>query len=200
MEKDDIIRQRQANFRQTNAYAMQNGLFLGLWAIMCQTFYVLGLRYPICGTLWQLTLLAIPVLATVLTLRFRKIVGADVSFPFSRGFTHAFLMLMYTAVWASVATFVYLQFFDNGFMFDALEALVQDPVMVKTMEEMGMTQEIKEATNGQTPLEMVKLLRTIGPGNWTAVIIYLYILTSPIMALIAGLVSMRRVHYKSPRA
>lgn len=196
MEKDELIRQRQANFRQTNAYAMQNGLLLGLWAIMCQALWVAGLRSSLCGLLWQLTLLAIPILATLLTLRFRKIVGLDVNFSFSRGFTHAFLMLMYTAVWAGVATYVYMQFFDGGFVFDALETTLRDPAIVKMMKESGLTQQFTEATNGLTPLEMVKVLRGFGAGNWTGAIIYLYILTSPVIAVIAGLVCRRRVHYK----
>ena len=43
MENEEIIRLRQANFRQTNAYAMQHGIMLGLWAVGCQACYVAGL-------------------------------------------------------------------------------------------------------------------------------------------------------------
>lgn len=195
MEKDELIRQRQASFRQTNAYAMQNGLILGLWAIGCQACYVLGLDHQMFSTLWLLMFLGIPVVTYLLTLRFRKIVGLDVNFTFSRGFMHAFLTMMYAAVWASVATFIYMQFFDNGHIFDCFAKQLSDPETIKAMNESGLTQSIAESTGGRTPIEIINMLRTIGAGNWAAMIIYMYILTSPILSVIIGLLTMRRVHY-----
>lgn len=195
MEKDELIRQRQASFRQTNAYAMQNGIILGLWAIACQACYVLGLEHHVFSTLWLLMFLGIPVVTYLLTLRFRKIVGFDVNFTFSRGFMHAFLTMMYAAVWASVATFVYMQFFDNGYIFDCFAKQLSAPETIKAMNESGLTQSIAESTGGRTPVEIINMLRTIGAGNWAAMIIYMYILSSPILSVIVGLLTMRRVHY-----
>lgn len=196
MEKDELIRQRQASFRQTNAYAMQNGLILGLWAIGCQACYVLGLEHHVFSNIWLLMFLGIPVVTYILTLRFRKIVGLDVNFTFSRGFMHAFLTLMYAAVWASVATFIYMQFFDNGYIFDCFAKQLNAPETIKAMNESGLTQSIAESTGGRTPTEIINMLRTIGAGNWAAMIIYMYILSAPILAVIIGLFSMHRVHYK----
>lgn len=195
MEKDELIRQRQASFRQTNAYAMQNGLILGLWAIGCQACYVLGLERSVFSNIWLLMFLGIPVVTFLLTLRFRKIVGLDVNFTFSRGFMHAFLTMMYAAVWASVATFVYMQFFDNGYIFDCFAKQLSNPETIKAMNESGLTQSIADSTGGRTPVEIINMLRTIGAGNWAAMIIYMYILCSPILAVIIGLLSMHRVHY-----
>lgn len=196
MEKDELIRQRQANFRQTNAYAMQNGVIVGLWAIVCQGCFVAGLSRPLCSTIWMIMLLGLPVVVWLLTLRFRKIVGLDVNFTFSRGFMHAFLTLMYAAVWAGVATFVYLQFFDHGYIFDCYARNFSDPATVKMMTESGMLEQIKEATGGNTPLDLINEMRTIGAGNYAALIIYSYMLTSPIISVLVGLLSIHRVHYK----
>lgn len=195
MENDEIIRQRQANFKQTNAYAMQNGLIIGLWAIVCQACFVAGLTNPLYSNLWFLMLIGIPALNCYLTLKFRKVVGLDINFPFSRGFVHSVFSLMYGAIWAAVAIFIYMQFFDNGYIFDCYAASFSKPETIKMMEETGMMQQIKEATNGMTPLDIVNDMRHIGAGNYAALILYMYILTSPILGVLVGLFTMRRVHY-----
>lgn len=191
-----MIRLRQANFRQTNAYAMQNGIILGVWAIACQACYVGGLANSMLSTLWLLMLLGIPVVTWILTLRFRRIVGLDVNFPFARGFMHAFLTLLYCAVWAGVATFIYMQFFDGGFIFDTIAKNVSDPAVLKQFDEAGLTQQINEATNGKGIAGVISELRNVGAGNWAALIIYGYMFTSPIIAVIVGLLSIHRVHYQ----
>lgn len=190
-----MIRLRQANFRQTNAYAMQNGIILGVWAIACQACYVGGLANPMLSTVWLLMLLGIPVVTWILTLRFRRIVGLDVNFPFARGFMHAFLTLLYCAVWAGVSTFVYMQFFDGGFVFDAIAKNVSDPAVLKQFDEAGLTQQLNEATNGKGIIDIVNELRTVGAGNWAALIIYGYMFASPVVAVVVGLLSIHRVHY-----
>ena len=59
-------------FQQTNAYAMQNGLWLGLWG----WFSLVAFRYSfgsvLCSNLLMLMTLAGPVLGVVLTGRFRR--------------------------------------------------------------------------------------------------------------------------------
>lgn len=195
MEKDELIRQRQANFRQTNAYAMQNGVILGIWAVVCQACFVAGLSRPAFSTLWMLLLIGIPVVTCLLTFRFRKTVGLDINFSFSRGFMHSFLSLMYAAVWAGVATFVYLQFFDNGYIFDCYAKNFSDPAAVKMMTETGMMEQIKEATGGRTLTDIINEMRSIGAGNYAAMIIYGYMLTSPIISVLVGLLCIHRVHY-----
>lgn len=196
MQNDEMIKARQANFRQTNAYAMQNGVILGLWAIICQACFVGGLSVPMLSTLWLLTLLGIPVVCYILTLRFRRIVGLDVNFTFTRGFLHSFLTLLYAAVWAGIAVFVYMQFFDNGYIFDCYVTNLSAPETVKAMHETGLDKSIAEATGGLSATDVVNELRTIGAGNWTAVIIYLYMLCSPPISVLVGLLCIHRVHFK----
>lgn len=196
MQKDELIRLRQANFRQTNAYAMQNGVILGLWAIICQACYVGGLTQPLLSNLWLLMLIGIPIVTLVLTFRFRKIVGLDVNFPFSRGFMHAFLTLLYTAIWAALATFIYLQFFDNGYIFDCYVKNISAPEVQEMLKVNGLDKQIAEATNGLTAVDVVNELRTIGAANFAAMIIYFYMFVSPIFSILIGLCTMHRVHYK----
>lgn len=192
MEKDEILNKRQADFRQTNAYAMQNGIILGVWAIVCQACFVGGLRYPLFSNLWLLMLVGVPFVTWLLTSRFRSIVGIEKEFSFGRGFMHSFLTLLYTAVWAAVATFVYLQFFDKGYIFDCYQQTLSNPNLIKSMEDSGLTEQIKAASNGLTPLEIVDEMRSIGAANYAALIIYIYMFTSPLIAVMVGLVSISR--------
>lgn len=196
MEKDEIIRQRQANFRQTNAYAMQNGLILGVWSIGCLACFVGGITTPLLNTLWLFMFLGIPVVTFLLTLRFRRIVGLDVNFTFSRGFLHALLTLFYASMWAGVATFIYMQYFDNGFIFDAMAKAAADPEFIKNMEAAGMQEQLDQLGKGTTLLDVINQMRVVGAGNYAALIIYTYIFTAPIISLFVGLFSIHRVHYK----
>lgn len=175
---------------------MQNGIILGLWAVGCQACYVGGVSYPMLSTVWLLMLVGIPVVTLVLTLRFRRIVGLDINFPFARGFMHAFLTLLYCAVWAGVATFVYMQFFDGGFIFDTWSKNISSPEVVKQMHEAGLDKQVEEALNGKTLVDVVNELRSVGAGTWAALIIYGYMFSSPVIAIVVGLCSMRRVHYR----
>lgn len=199
MKNEKNIRDRQANFRQTNAYAMQHGMALGIWAIVCQACYVLGLTSPLFSNLWMMMLLGIPIVTCLLTLRLRKIVGNDVTFPFSRGFVHAILTVMYASVWAAVATFVYMQFFDKGHIFDYFTEALSRPEMQKMLKESGLESNIKNSTDGMTVVELIDALRSFGAANYAAMIVYFYMLSSPFIAVLSGLVSMRRVRYANVR-
>lgn len=197
MQKDEIIRQRQANFRQTNAYAMQNGLILGAWSVGCLACFVGGITTPFYNTLWLLMFLGIPVVTFLLTLRFRSIVGLDVNFSFSRGFMHALLTLFYASMWAGVATFIYLQCFDNGFIFDAMAKVAADPEFIKNMEAAGMREQLDQLGKDVTLVDLINEMRVVGAGNYAAIIIYTYIFSAPIIALFVGLFCIHRVHYKT---
>lgn len=197
MTNDEMIRMRQANFRQTNAYAMQNGMFCGLWTIGCLACFVGGLTQPMLADLWLLMLVGFPVFVWILTLRFRKIVGLDVNFPFARGFMHALLTQLYASIWAGVATFVYMQYVDGGFLFDCWLKTASDPALQQQMELSGMNDQIRELTGGGNFASLIDDLRHLGSATYTAMIIYFHIFASPIIATLVGLCSIHRVHYKA---
>lgn len=183
---------RQNNFRQTNAYAMQNGLILGVVAITSLGCFVLGLSMPMFSTLSLLLSLFFPIVACLLTLRFRKEVAAQLPFSFSRGFSHTLLSVLYAGIWAGIATFVYMAFFDQGYIFDQYLLNLQQPEMQQMMRETGLTEQIKTNTGGLTLSQVIEQLRDISAGTYAAMIIYLYLLSAPILALIGGFIGLRR--------
>ena len=71
MSPEEIKRMRQINFKQTNAFAMQNGLILGAVGIATLAAFIAGQSLPLFGSLHLLLLLCTPLLAVWLTARFR---------------------------------------------------------------------------------------------------------------------------------
>lgn len=191
MTPEEIRKMRQINFRQTNAYAMQYGIILGIWATASLSCFVLGLSYPPLSTLSLMLTLAFPVVAILLTLRFRREVSEALPFSFSRGFTHTLLAVLYAGIWAGIATFVYMAFFDHGYLFDQYLTNLNQPEMQQLLAQSGMSEQIKQSTGGLSLQQVIEQLREVSAATYAAMIIYLYTLSAPILAVLGGLIARR---------
>ncbi|MDO5075124.1 MAG: DUF4199 domain-containing protein [Bacteroidales bacterium] len=192
MTPEEIRNLRQINFRQTNAYAMQNGILLGVVAITSLGSFVIGLSFPLFSTFSLLLTLLFPLLALGLTLRFRREVAAQLPFSFSRGFSHTLLSVLYAGIWAGIATFVYMAFFDHGYIFEQYLTHLSRPDMQQMMQETGLNEQIRVSTGGLSPQQVIEQLRDISAGTYAAMIIYLYILSAPLLAVLGGFIALRR--------
>lgn len=192
MTPEEIRQNRQINFKQTNAFAMNHGLLLGIISIAALASFVGSFSLALLSYLNLILFLSVPLVAIALTFRFRESVARDFPFSFSRGFSHTLLVMLYAAVWAGMATFVYLYFFDHGYLFDAYEAHLGRPEVVSAMQKSGLEMQMKEATGGKTPMQLVDELRGIPAGSYAAMVVYFYLLTAPIVALLGGFFAMRR--------
>ncbi|MGN1260139.1 MAG: DUF4199 domain-containing protein, partial [Alloprevotella sp.] len=92
-----------STFAHTNRFAMQNGLYLGGWAILCLLLIGLSFTYPILNLpAFILSTAGSVFFATTLTRRFRKATTPlTETFTFARGFTHSLLMGLYAALWVT---------------------------------------------------------------------------------------------------
>lgn len=192
MTPEEIKQARQINFKQTNAFAMQNGLILGIFAIIAQACFVIGLKIPFFSTIWLVMLINIPIFAFFLTAKFRREVAPNFPFSFSRGFAHTLLIVLYAGIWAGIATYLYLAFFDKGYIFDAYQASLTVPETAKAIKESGLEMQIKEMTGGLTLMQLIDEMRKVGPAHYAASIVYCYLLTSPFLAIIGGVFNIRR--------
>ncbi len=191
MTPEEIRKMRQINFRQTNAFAMQNGLILGVYANLVQSAFVLGLSRPGFSHLHLLLLFGFPLMVCVLTRRFRQTVAQNFPFSFSRGFSHALLTTIYAGIWAGAGVFVYLFFFDKGYVFDAYQANLTRPEVIEAMQQSGLDDQVKAATGGKTPLQLVDELRSVSAATYAAMVIYFYLLSSPLLGVWGGLCNIR---------
>lgn len=192
MTPEEIRQMRQINFKQTNAFAMQNGMIQGVYSILTLSVFVAGLSTPLLSYVHLILLLNFPILACFLTARFRREVSPHFTFSFSRGFSHTLLTVLYAGLWAGVGTFVYIAFFDNGHIFDLYQAQVSRPEMVQVLETSGMNRQIADATGGKTIVQLIDELRTISSGTYAALIVYFHLLSSPLIAILGGVVNIRR--------
>ena len=180
-------------FQQTNAYAMQNGLWLGLWGWFSLVAFRYSFSSVLCSNLLMLMTLAGPVLGVVLTQRFRRsVAGANGSFSFGRGFTHTLFMGFYASIWVAVGIFVYLNYFDNGAIFSDYAAALSRPELQQALQESGLLEQLN-AASGEGGLEgLPDALRSVGPAGYAAASLYMAMFATPLIALFAGAVCRRK--------
>lgn len=180
-------------FQQTNAYAMQNGLWLGLWGWLSLVAFRYSFGSVLCSNLLMLMTLTGPVLGVVLTGRFRRsVAGADGAFTFGRGFTHTLFMGFYASIWVAVGIFVYLRYFDNGAIFSDYAAALSRPELQQALQESGLLEQLN-AASGEGGLEgLPDALRSVGPAGYAAASLYMAMFATPLIALFAGAVCRRK--------
>ena len=180
-------------FQQTNAYAMQNGLWLGLWGWLSLVAFRYSFSSVLCSNLLMFMTLAGPVLGVVLTGRFRRsVAGADGAFTFGRGFTHTLFMGFYASIWVAVGIFVYLRYFDNGAIFSDYAAALSRPELQQALQESGLLEQLN-AASGEGGLEgLPDALRSVGPAGYAAASLYMAMFATPLIALFAGAVCRRK--------
>lgn len=180
-------------FQQTNAYAMQNGLWLGLWGWLSLVAFRYSFSSVLCSNLLMLMTLTGPVLGVVLTGRFRRsVAGADGAFTFGRGFTHTLFMGFYASIWVAVGIYVYLRYFDNGAIFSDYAAALSRPELQQALQESGLLEQLN-AASGEGGLEgLPDALRSVGPAGYAAASLYMAMFATPLIALFAGAVCRRK--------
>ena len=137
-------------FAQTNAFAMQHGLWLGLMGIAAWAMWLWSFSMPAASLLFWLLMLGSWAGVVWLTWKFRKqMLTERPTFSFGRGFAHAFLTSTYAALWVAVAVFVYLAFFDHGYVFDQYEQFLKSPDMQQALQQSGMQARLDAMTEGK---------------------------------------------------
>ena len=175
---------------QINAFAMQNGIFYGLYGVLAGACYLGGLSMPWLSTFFMLMMLSAPVFVAALTFRFRKTVAPEGHFTFSRGFWHTLLTSTYAALIVAVMIFVYLKWMDNGFVFTQYEQMFAQPEIANMIKVSGMDEAFRQSY-GMTFLEMVKSLRNFPPAYFAFGALEMLWVAGVIISLIVGLIAKR---------
>lgn len=175
-----------------NAYAMQNGIIVGLFGIATLAVFKHSFEVPFFSTLFVVMLITGPLLGLFLTFRVRReTVGDREPFGFSRGFLHALFTGFYASIWVALATFVYLQYFDGGEIFAAYARSLDRPEMKLYLSQSGLDVQLREMT-GQSGAEgIANALKSIGSATYAAMTIYFSLIFGPFIAAFIGLVTRR---------
>jgi len=184
----------KSNFTQTNAFAMQNGLFLGLWSIAGLCLAMGGINSVLLSGLGQFLLYASPFFAAWLTLRFRKTVTEPTEpFSFGRGYIHTLLMGLYAGLWIAIFVYVYFRFLDGGQLWSLYAERLASPEMepvVKQIEESGVLRDMQTGS-AISVNDLMDNLKALPPASYSASVVSFTLFSAPIISLFIGLATRR---------
>ncbi len=182
--------QNNDNVKQINAFAMRNGIVLGLFGILSLVVLKWSFSIPFCSTLFGVMLLCSPVLATYQTVRFRQAIASEISdFGFMRGFLHALLTGFYASVWVALFTFVYLQYFDHGSIFEAYGHSLNTPEMKTYLRQSGIDAQLAQMTGKGGVRGLVEAMQSLGASTYASFSLYCSLIFGPVIAAVIGLIT-----------
>lgn len=185
--------QNNEMLRLINAYAMRNGIMLGLWGILTLTVFKYSFTIPLMSTLYGAMLLGSPVLATFLTIKFRgEILGERESFSYLHAFLHTLLMGFYASIWIALFIYVYLQFFDHGTFFENYGNTLNSPEMQQYIRQTGLENQMQQITGSNDVNTFVDILQSFGAANYAALELYTSLFISPIISAIIAIFCKRK--------
>ncbi len=179
-----------SSFTQTNAFAMQHGIVLGLILIILLGTLIAGLTNSTASLISTILIVVYPIIVGRLTFGFRKIVAPTDRFPLFKGFSHALFSMLYASIWAAIATYFYMRFFDNGHFVNTLLTSVSNPRMQELLKANELWF-VSQTHSGPTILDSVRQMQNIPPATYAETVLYMNILLTPITSLIIGLCAMR---------
>ncbi|MBR4297879.1 MAG: DUF4199 domain-containing protein [Bacteroidaceae bacterium] len=174
-------------FSQINAYSMQNGLLLGFWVLAAQAAMLASFTHETLSLISALMFLFTPILLFVLTRKFRTTVAPEGVFTITQGFLHTFLTMLYASTWVAIGVFVYLTYFDKGYVFDAYEAYFTRPEVQDLLVQKEFQQQIAASLQGMTFEEVINGLRFIPPATYAGMIFYSNLMVAPVVSLLIAL-------------
>ncbi len=183
------MNQNSNKFKQTNAFARQYGLLLGLWGIVSLAVMVAALKWDALSFLNMVMYIGSPILAGFFTVRFRRSVSTpEEGFSFGRGFLFTFITGLYASIWIAVFVFVYLAYIDHGFVFALYEDAFKKPEVMAQLRQSGMLEQL-DGLGGIAGL--VDGMRRIPPANYAGIIIYMTVLSAPFISAAIALICRR---------
>lgn len=181
------------NFRLINWHAMRNGITLGLFGILTLASFKWSLSMPFFSILFNVMIIASPILGGVLTFRFRKaVVGTEGPFSFMAGFLHTMFAGFYASIWIAVAVYVYLHYFDHGMIFAAYAQALDTPEMQQYLQLSGMNAQIEELTGTGGVQGLVDAMQAAGAAPYATFSIYSSLIIGPFISAVVGLMARRR--------
>lgn len=179
-----------ASFRQTNAFAMQYGLVLGLWGFASLALMVQSLHHGALALPALLMFYGSPVFAGYLTVRFRRAVcPVGAAFTFSRAFVFTFIAGIYAAVWIAAGLLAFFTWGDSELVFSAYEDYLSQPELAAQIDGNPL---LKDLGSGGGVSGLVDALRAVPAVNYAGLVIYLTFFTAPVFASLIALATRRR--------
>ena len=172
---------------QINAFAMQNGLVVGIWVLLTQCAMVGSFTYGVLSMVNLMMLLFTPIMLLLLTRKFRTMVVPTGVFTITQGFLHTLLTTVYASTWVAIGVYVYLSYFDGGYVFDAYVSYFNRPEVKELLAQKEVQQDLAAAMQGLTLEEVINGLRCVPPATYAMMVFYGNLMVSPLLSLIIAI-------------
>ena len=185
-------------------YAMHFGTYMGIYWILKFILFPLGFHIPFLSLLFVILTLAVPFIGYHYVKMYRdKICGGSIQFSHAVLFT--IFMYMFASLLVAVAHYIYFQFIDHGFIFNALadfwnQAIEQSPALQENKELMKdmfdadkiMTNTPALAENKDIIKETIDTARSLTSINITMQLLSWDVFWGSLLAIPTGLMVMKK--------
>ncbi|MBP5360097.1 MAG: DUF4199 domain-containing protein [Bacteroidaceae bacterium] len=182
--------------RQTNAFAMLDGLKFGLYwcfGFMCM---VKGVGNGALSSLGMMVVISAPFLGGYLAHRFEGQVRPDEPVSYGKAYLYSALLYLYAAIILSVAAFVYFRWFDGGSFVTDYMAIHNSPEMQQALHQSGMQEFFNTAVKQSGFSNLEEMLRSISAADIAASLFNANFFIGLILSLPTALVGKTSSRYK----
>lgn len=174
---------KQQKFRQTNAFALFDGLFFGIYCCVGLLGIVKGISSDTLSALGTMVTVSVPVLGCYFAHKFERQVRGDAPVSYRRAYVYSFLIYFYASLIMAVFAFVYFQWIDSGNFVQNYMTIYNSPEMQDALSETGMTQTIDAAVRQNGFESFEDALKSIGPFDIASSVLNVNFLAGLFLAL-----------------
>ena len=179
--------------RQSNAFAMFDGLKFGLYWCFGFLCTIKGLGNDALSTLGTLATFCAPILGCYIARRFEKQVRPDGAVGYGKGYLYSALLYFYATIILTIFAYIYFNWIDGGEFVSSYLVRHNSPEMQEALKISGMQEIFDEYIKQGGFKNIEQMLRSITPIDIAASLFNTNIMLGLILALPTALFA------KSPR-
>ncbi len=183
---------RNDTLRQTNAFAMLDGLMFGIYWCFGFLCAVKGVGGGTLSTLSMMVTLSAPFLGFYLARRFERQVRPDEPVSFGKAYLYSALLYLYAAIILALVAYAYFRWLDGGNFITSYIAAQNAPEMQEALQASGMQDFFNDAVRQGGFNTLEEMLRSIGPTDIAASIFNVNILIGLLLSVPTALIGKTR--------
>ncbi|MBR1917640.1 MAG: DUF4199 domain-containing protein [Bacteroidaceae bacterium] len=183
---------RNDTLRQTNAFAMLDGLLFGIYWCFGFLCAVKGVGGGGLSTLGMMVIISAPFLGCYFARRFERQVRQDEPVGYGKAYLYSALLYLYASIILALAAYAYFHWLDGGNFVSSYIALQNAPEMQQALHESGMQDFFDNAVAQSGFSSLEEMLRSIGPADIAASLFNVNIFLGLLLSLPTALVGKTR--------
>lgn len=180
------------SLRQTNAFAMFDGLKFGLYWCFGFLCTVKGAGNDSLSALGAMATLSAPILGCYIARRFERQVRPDGVVSYGRGYLYSALLYLYAAIILTIFAYIYFRWIDGGNFVSSYLVRYNSPEMQEVLKNSGMQESLDGYIKQGGFKNFEQMLRSITPIDISASLFNTNIMLGLILALPTALFAKSR--------